>query len=60
MKWFNIINFPKFREEALNYPGPLDDTMRRMGFKSATFRPQGDKAWGLSEEEYTWFALRWS
>ena len=60
MKWFNVTNFPNFRKEALNYPGTLDDTMRRMGFKSATFRFRGANAWGLSEEEYTWFVLRWS
>jgi protein subunit release factor B len=60
MKWFNVTNFPNFRKEALNYSGTLDDTMRRMGFKSAKFRLQGPNAWGLSEEEYTWFVLRFS
>jgi|688.fasta_scaffold33487_15 hypothetical protein len=59
--YFNIKDFPNFRKEALNYSGTLDDTMRRMGYKTATFKANGTvNAWGLSEEEYTWFVLRWS
>jgi hypothetical protein len=61
MKWFDISQFPKFRRASENYSGTVDEKMRRMGYKTATFEANGTmNAWGLSEEEYTWFVLRWS
>jgi hypothetical protein len=61
MKWFDITNFPKFTKECAIYSGTLDEKMRRMGYKTATFKVNGTmNAWGMSEEDYTWFVLRWS
>jgi hypothetical protein len=61
MKWFDITNFPKFSKESESYSGTLDEKMRRMGYKTATFKVNGTmKAWGMSEEDYTWFLLRYS
>jgi hypothetical protein len=38
------------------------ECMQEFGFKSARFTPidDTDQSWQLSDEEYTWFILRWS
>jgi hypothetical protein len=61
MIWFDITCFPKFMKDFERNGWLVDEAMRRMGYKSAIFEANGTMcAWGLSEEEYTWFILRWS
>lgn len=50
---------PKFVYEHAGIHKPFDVQMRELGFKSAEFHEEF-KEHSLSEEEYTWFVLRWS
>ena len=61
MKTINIYNFPKFMDawDLPQYAGMSGgECMRALGFKSARY--MGGNYWGLSDEDYTWFILRWS
>ena len=61
---FNICYFGKFLDIwTTDYRSCLDaaECMRLLGFRSARFVDDGNICyWTLSEEEYTWFVLRWS
>jgi hypothetical protein len=65
MKTFNINDFPRFLDEWILYPDfssyhhAAADYMRQVGFKSARF-VNIEVGWGLSDEEYTWFLIRYS
>jgi hypothetical protein len=64
MKDIDIYKFDNFiKVWRSDYYGiRADQCMRELGFKSArlTHSDDGDIIWLLSEEEYTWFILRWS
>ena len=58
--------FPKFCDEFYKFDMAFDEQMRRQGYKSALYHPASTSEDGelscsyhsLSEEDYTWFALR--
>ena len=69
-KYFNISSFPNFieyldennlvsRDERYEY---YDTALIAEGFKSAQFHEEVDEhiSWSMSEEEFTWFILKWS
>jgi hypothetical protein len=65
MKNIDIYKFEKFIAAWQSEPYSRlkgDECMRQMGFKSAMYEifSKDNKSWQLSEEEYTWFVLRWS
>ena len=62
MKKFNLLEFPKFLDSLREQPFGItgDEYMRILGYTSAQFNPLDGLAWSLSDEEYTWFVLRWS
>ena len=69
-KYFNISNFPNFIEYLVeNNLGPRDEryeyydtALIAEGFKSAQFHEEVDEhiSWSMSEDEFTWFVLKWS
>ena len=61
MKMVDIYKFDKFidtwTDEYKHFAG--DECMQALGFKSAKYNLL-DGVWELSDEDYTWFILRWS
>jgi len=56
---FSILNFPKFYSaKAVSGQKTLIDDFTYEGFKSIEVHSY--ETFSLSEEEYTWFTLRWS
>ena len=66
---FRYIDFPTFHKESMRFH-TLESAFKHYGFKTheREFRPftfntssmAGTFVDSLSEEEYTWFVLRWS
>jgi hypothetical protein len=63
MKLINLYYFPKFEKEFY-YDGQCtwEDSLIANGFNSAIAGPDLSTPWEVlvSDEEYTWFVLRWS
>jgi hypothetical protein len=59
MKKIYIADFPKFEEEFVH--DEYDKSMKASGFKSAivTYNYRYGYEIHLSDEDYTWFILRW-
>ena len=65
MKLINISDFPKYTAECLNDEyDSWEASLIANGYKSAEALHEDGNYWGtlinLSDEEYTWFVLRWS
>lgn len=63
MKQIKIVDFPKYRAEfRYDEYNTWEESLKANGYPSATAKP--DTLYGnvleLSDEEYTWFVLRWS
>jgi hypothetical protein len=61
MKILDLYYFPKYKTEFINDGySTWKASVRANGFKSAvTCSAFGERLW-ISDEEYTWFLLRWS
>lgn len=65
MRRINLWKYTKFKQELRN-DEKVSETMHRLGFKSCKYTPPTKfdryniEWWELSEEEYTWFILRWA
>ena len=64
MKTIDIIDFPKYKDECRNDGyNTWEESVRANGYKSARAVPD-DNFFGtyiiMSDEDYTWFIMRWS
>jgi hypothetical protein len=63
MKQFYMKDYPKFKQHcyrnSTGYIIPFEDHLQTSGFKSA-IRGSPGKGFEMSDEDFTWFVLRWS
>jgi|LakMenEpi03Aug12_release.lakeMendotaPanAssembly.Ray.scaffolds.fasta_scaffold801261_3 hypothetical protein len=60
MKYFNLLEFPKFLEEYESDSGTWYDSLKRAGYSSVDQHgPFGrENSYSMSDEHWTWFILR--
>ena len=61
---FDLTQFPRFhricRSMWAAYDQKYHETFKEHGFTTIGRIAHGPERWSMSEEEYTWFVLKWS
>lgn len=63
---FNVRQYDRFTQYYITYKRSnpnttMSDMLRILGYKSVTFKFMNNpNCWEISEDDYTWFLLKWS